>query len=281
VLSPIRILKNINDLSSAKRFATIFNSNLRSMLVKSNRFALLDRKNSKEVNKEIDVIKGANIRVEELAKLGNKVGADYIVISSLQKLNKRTIRQKLMGETITSKELNVDLTISVIDIATSQIIFSDKMMLSQGDGSLSKFAKIISNRLSRKITDTFFPAKLIAVKNNKMTVDQGSSFFNKKSKYNIVKLGARVIDQTTNEFSGRIEEVIGKASFLEGTGKQSTLKIDKLNKSKKLLNVNGSIIIRPIFKSLPSTTDIAKAKIKKIKSKNKKMIKKIDKDKDW
>ena len=281
VISPIKILKVVNNLSTAKRFATAFDTTLRSMLVKSNRFALLDRKNSKEVNKEIDVIKGANIRVEELAKLGNKVGADYIVISSLQKLNKRTIRQKLMGETITSKELNVDLTISVIDIATSQIIFSDKMMLSQRGGSLSKFAKIISNRLSRKITDTFFPAKLIAVKNNKMTVDQGSSFFNKKSKYNIVKLGARVIDQTTNEFSGRIEEVIGKASFLEGTGKQSTLKIDKLNKSKKLLNVNGSIIIRPIFKSLPSTTDIAKAKIKKIKSKNKKMIKKIDKDKDW
>ena len=281
VLSPIRILKNINDLSSAKRFATIFNSNLRSMLVKSNRFALLDRKNSKEVNKEIDVIKGANIRVEELAKLGNKVGADYIVISSLQKLNKRTFRQKLMGETITSKELNTDLTISVIDIATSQIIFSDDMILSQGGENLSKFAKIISNRLSRKITDTFFPAKLIAFENKKITVDQGGSFFNKRYKYNIIKLGARVVDQTTNEFSGRIEEVIGKASFIEGTGKQSTLKIDKLNKSKKLLNVNGSIIIRPIFKSLPSATDIAKAKIKKIKSKNKKMIKKIDKDKDW
>jgi hypothetical protein len=186
-----------------------------------------------------------------------------------------------MGETISSKELNTDLAISVIDIATSQIIFSDNMSLSQGGGSLSKFAKVISNRLSRKITDTFFPAKLIALEDNKMTVDQGSSFFNKKSKYNIIKLGARVVDQTTNEFSGRVEEVIGEATFLEGTGKQSTLKIDKLSKNKKLLNINGSIIIRPIFKPLPSASDIAKAKIKKIKSKNKKMMKKIDKDKDW
>ena len=281
VVSPIRISKNINDLSIAKQFAKTFNSNLRTMLVKSNRFALLDRKNSRELNKEINIIKGSNVRVEELAKLGNKVGADYIIIASLQKLNNRTIKQKLMGETISSKELNTDLAISVIDIATSQIIFSDNMSLSQGGGSLSKFAKVISNRLSRKITDTFFPAKLIALKDNKMTVDQGSSFFNKKSKYNIIKLGARVVDQTTNEFSGRVEEVIGEATFLEGTGKQSTLKIDKLSKNKKLLNINGSIIIRPIFKPLPSASDIAKAKIKKIKSKNKKMMKKIDKDKDW
>ena len=281
VVSPIRISKNINDLSIAKKFAKTFNSNLRSMLVKSNRFALLDRKNSRELNKEINIIKGSNVRVEELAKLGNKVGADYIIIASLQKLNNRTIKQKLMGETISSKELNTDLAISIIDIATSQIIFSDNMSLSQGGGSLSKFAKVISNRLSRKITDTFFPAKLIALEDNKMTVDQGSSFFNKKSKYNIIKLGARVVDQTTNEFSGRVEEVIGEATFLEGTGKQSTLKIVKLSKNKKLLNINGSIIIRPIFKTLPSASDIAKAKIKKIKSKNQKMMKKIDKDKDW
>ena len=38
------------------------------MLVKSNRFALLDRKNSKEIDKEINFIKGSNVRTEELAK---------------------------------------------------------------------------------------------------------------------------------------------------------------------------------------------------------------------
>ena len=55
VASSIKFSKNINDLSSAKKFASTFNSNLRSMLVKSNRFALLDRKNSKEVNKELNL----------------------------------------------------------------------------------------------------------------------------------------------------------------------------------------------------------------------------------
>ena len=101
----------------------------------------LTGKTLETLNKEINIIKGSNVRVEELAKLGNKVGADYIIIASLQKLNNRTIKQKLMGETISSKELNTDLAISVIDIATSQIIFSDNMSLSQGGGSLSKFAK--------------------------------------------------------------------------------------------------------------------------------------------
>ena len=281
VVSPVKINNQIKDRSSAKSFEKIFNSQLRSMLVKSNRFALLDRKNSKEIDKEINFIKGSNVRTEELAKLGNKVGADYIIVTSLQNINNKTIKTKLMGETISTKQSEIDLTISIIDIATSQIIFSDSMSLSQAGGSLSKFSKLIAERLARKITDTFFPAKLIAFKNNKLTVDQGNSFFNKKSTYNIIKLGPRVIDQTLNQFSGRVENIVGKAQFLEGSSKQSVLKLINLEDKETLLDAQQGIIIRPIFEQLPSASDIAKEKIKKIKAKNKKMMKKIDKDKDW
>ena len=69
VVSPVKINNQIKDRSSAKSFEKIFNPQLRSMLVKSNRFALLDRKNSKEIDKEINFIKGSNVRTEELAKL--------------------------------------------------------------------------------------------------------------------------------------------------------------------------------------------------------------------
>ena len=281
VVSPVKINNQIKDRSSAKSFEKIFNSQLRSMLVKSNRFALLDRKNSKEIDKEINFIKGSNVRTEELAKLGNKVGADYIIVTSLQNINNKTIKTKLMGETISTKQSEIDLTISIIDIATSQIIFSDSMSLSQAGGSLSKFSKLIADRLARKITDTFFPAKLIAFKNNKLTVDQGNSFFNKKSTYNIIKLGPRVIDQTLNQFSGRVENIVGKAQFLEGSSKQSVLKLINLEDKETLLDAQQGIIIRPIFEQLPSASDIAKEKIKIIKAKNKKKMKTIDKDKDW
>ena len=281
VVSPVKINNQIKDRSSAKSFEKIFNPQLRSMLVKSNRFALLDRKNSKEIDKEINFIKGSNVRTEELAKLGNKVGADYIIVTSLQNINNKTIKTKLMGETISTKQSEIDLTISIVDIATSQIIFSDSMSLSQAGGSLSKFSKLIADRLARKITDTFFPAKLIAFKNNKLTVDQGNSFFNKKSIYNIIKLGPRVIDQTLNQFSGRVENIVGKAQFLEGSSKQSVLKLINLEDKETLLDAQQGIIIRPIFEQLPSASEIAKEKIKKIKAKNKKMMKKIDKDKDW
>ena len=154
VVSPVKINNQIKDRSSAKSFEKKFNSQLRSMLIKSNRFALLDRKNSKEIDKEINFIKGSNVRIEELAKLGNKVGADYIIVTSLQNINNKTIKTKLMGETISTKQSEIDLTISIVDIATSQIIFSDSMSLSQAGGSLSKFSKFEFSEISNP--DEFF-----------------------------------------------------------------------------------------------------------------------------
>ena len=38
-----------------------------------------------------------------------------------------------MGETISTKQSEIDLTVSIVDIATSQIIFSDSMSLSQAE----------------------------------------------------------------------------------------------------------------------------------------------------
>ena len=141
------------------------------------------------------------------------------------------------------------------------------MSISQAGGSLSKFSKLIAKRLSRKITDTFFPAKLIAFKNNKLTVDQGNSFFNKESTYNIIKLGPRVMDQTLNQFSGRVENIIGKAQFLEGSSKQSILKVISLEDKENSLDTKQGIIIRPIFEKLPTASDIAKQKIKRLRQK--------------
>ena len=59
------------------------------------------------------------------------------------------------------------------------------------------------------------------------------------------------------------------------------LKLISLEDNENSLDTKQGIIIRPIFEKLPTASDIAKQKIKKIKSKNKKMMKKIDKDKDW
>ena len=281
VVSPVVIGKSVKDLSSAKSFSTHYNKSIRSMLVKSNRFGILDRINSTQINKELKNIKGNNVRVEELAKLGNKVGADYLIISSLIDLNKKNNKEKIAGEIIKLSKIKIELDINIIDVATTQIIFSDKISLVYNGGNISGFANIISKRFAKNIVDTFYPAKIISADKKEIIVDQGRSFFSKKSQYNILKLGKKIKDQTTGLLSGRVEKKVGELTFVSGNSNQSSFKIKRLSIKNSSIKPDGSFIVRPVFKKLPTAKEAAKLKIKEIKSKNKKMIKKIDKDKDW
>ena len=164
---------------------------------------------------------------------------------------------------------------------TSQIIYSDRFKLEQVNSNTEKLASIISKRLSRKVIDTFYPAKLISINNKEITVDQGSDFFDKNTKYKIIMLGKRIVDETTGTISGRVEKEIGLSNYISGSAKQSKLKIYKLNTNSSNLKADGSIIIRPIFTKLPSIDQVLKNRIKKIKNKNTNLKKKIQKDKDW
>ena len=103
----------------------------------------------------------------------------------------------------------------------------------------------------------------------------------KKTKYKLLRLGGKVIDQTTGKFSARVENEVGNLTFISGSPKQSKLKIIDAKVNLSGLKFDGSFLVRPVFKSLPTEDEVAKEKLKKVRNKSKKMMKKIDKDKDW
>lgn len=281
VIAAPKIASTVKNASKAKKFNSNFSTNLNKMLTNSNRFAILDRKNTQTVSKELKMIASGNFRVEEVAKLGNKVAADYLLISSLNEIGSKKIYKKLMGESISLTKSKASISVNIIDISTSQIIFSDDFTLAQSSGNVGSLAKIISSRLSRKITDTFYPAKVISQNGKNIIVDQGKSFFNKKTKYKLLRLGGKVIDQTTGKFSARVENEVGNLAFISGSPKQSKLKIIDTKINLSGLKFDGSFLVRPIFKTLPTEDEVAKEKLMKVRNKSKKMMKKIDKDKDW
>ena len=63
---------------------------------------------------------------DELAKLGNTVTADYIVVSKINNLASRVNKEKLLGETVKINSVKADLLINIINVPTSQIIYSDR-----------------------------------------------------------------------------------------------------------------------------------------------------------
>ena len=281
VITTPKINPLIKQNKKTYKFGQNFYNEFSNLITKSQKFAVLDRNNSNEINKELEKIKFGNVPTDELAKLGNTVTADYIVVSKINNLTSRVNKEKLLGETVKINSVKADLLINIINVPTSQIIYSDRFKLEQVNSNTEKLASIISKRLSRKVIDTFYPAKLISINNKEITVDQGRDFFDKNTKYKIIMLGKRIVDETTGTISGRVEKEIGLSNYISGSVRQSKLKIYKLNTNSSNLKADGSIIIRPIFAKLPSIDQVLKNRIKNIKNKNTNLKKKIQKDKDW
>ena len=52
-------------------------------LGQSKKFALIDRQYLKLTKAELKLIQGADFKLEELARLGNQVGTDYLIVGTL------------------------------------------------------------------------------------------------------------------------------------------------------------------------------------------------------
>ena len=55
--------------------------------MQSRRFAMLDRKYTDDTNQEVNQYLNNDFKIEELARLGQRVGTDYLVISEVRKYN--------------------------------------------------------------------------------------------------------------------------------------------------------------------------------------------------
>ena len=75
---PMRIRKGLRKTRLVMDFEDIFRRGLENYLTQSRRFAILDRSFIAEQDKEGDFIRGGGMRQEELARLGNRVGTEYL-----------------------------------------------------------------------------------------------------------------------------------------------------------------------------------------------------------
>jgi hypothetical protein len=82
-LVPFRINPNVSDSNKAAKFEQLFAQALVSYLTQTRKFAILDREFMKEQNLELNLIQGSNFAVEEMARLGNQLGTDYIIVGAI------------------------------------------------------------------------------------------------------------------------------------------------------------------------------------------------------
>ena len=269
----------VSDRSKADKTAYDLQMRVIDYLTQTRRFAMLDRNNLADTDAELNLIASSGMATKELARLGNKVGTDYLVVMTLNALDTRVTEKKMRTNNKIRKTTVVfaEVAVRILDVATSQIKFADTIMIETQD-SHRKLAREGGRLIGQVIQNAIYPARIIDLDGDTVTIGQGGKTINKGEIYELVQLGKRLIDPYTKESLGFKEIPVGKVEITRVQSKQSTAVILELSIDDPTQLTNYKFIIRPVRPDISADLETARENVNKAKNRIDELKKSFDKE---
>ena len=267
------------------RFQRLLDQNINDYFVQTKKFTMLDRSFIEEVAKEQQTILDGKAPAIEMAKIGNEISADFILVGSVENFNINEKVTKILSsdQEIRRNEASIYMSYRLLDVATKQINYSNtiqyKIQLSQNSEKpdteiISKISKI----LGEEILFSIYPVLVEKVVNGEIYLGQGGSQFTKGEKYEIFQKGEKIIDSYTNEVIGNVETSIGLIEIVSvSSGYTKAKMFSEENNLPKIIH-QGKYIVRPIKQDDVNKEKSFKEKKEKIKKKREEKKENLDKE---
>ncbi|CAM3515763.1 CsgG/HfaB family protein [Campylobacter upsaliensis] len=194
-------------------------------LLQSRKFNVLDRDSNGYYEMEKALIQSGNAAKDEIYKLKNVLGTDYILLFSISALDGKQKTSNLTGKSKMEAEVVIDYR--VLLFATRQIKFANTLStkVALKDDSLSTNEQVlgqIARQISNDILNAIYPLKVAGVENGEIIFSQS---LNQGDVYECFSLGKAIKDSYTKETTGRIETKSGSMEVTRSTPKLSYAKI--------------------------------------------------------
>lgn len=236
-------------------------ASISSYLVQSRKFTVLDRTYEDQMGSEQSRLASDDVPITELAKLGQELVADYVLVGTINNifLRKQTRKLSTVDKTITSIVGNASISYRIIDVPTGQIKFSQTfnkdlrgLIKSISDPVVASMevVSIVADAIGIKILEAAYPFVVEKIEGKKIVIGTGGDVIKVGDQYRLIQYGQKIIDSYTKESLGKKEKIIGMVEITEVTPKISYAKI--LDTSVKDLDS----IFKPkgfIIRSLPES----------------------------
>ena len=206
-------------------------SSISNYLVQTRKFTVLDRSFKGFVDAERDSLKNAeNMPIRELAKLGQELFADLILVGNLNAIRMQIAKRKLNTSDRIVEYLsgNIASNIRIIDTATGQIKFSSVLRANPSDLGLSKNSDIfevtkkVGETIGFTVLNAIYPIQVTGVTDkNVLDLNVGGDTVSVGQKFDLFLLGEKLKDAYTKESLGARETKIGVVEITQVSPKQS------------------------------------------------------------
>ena len=238
-------------------------ASISSYLVQSRKFTVLDRAYEGQTGSEQSRLGSDEVPITELAKLGQELVADYVLVGTINNIILREQTRKLstVDKTIVSIVGNASVSYRIVDVPTGQIKFSQTfskdlrgVVKSLGDpvSASMEVVSVVADAIGLKILEAIYPFVIERIEGDTVVIGTGGDAIKVGDQYQLIQYGQKIIDSYTKESLGKKEKIIGMVEITEVTPKMSYAKI--LETSAKDLN----LIFKPkgfIIRSLPESAE--------------------------
>jgi hypothetical protein len=224
---------------------------LDSYLVQTRRFAVVDRENDTAYRKEIDLLKSADVPLTETVRIGQMIGADYILLSKVRQLE-ATSREQILpitGARVTRSSAKLSSDFIVIETASRQVKWSGHVV-AEVAGDREAVIRAAAAEIGEKVVNAIFPLRVIQIVGRRtFVINQGGDTIKIGQGFLANMLGDPTTDPYTKEPLGRPEIPIGTVRISRVDPKLSYGELV----SGTLPDGDVDIILRPIPPQRPST----------------------------
>ena len=251
---PFRPANTVKITDATKKFEGAITAQLENYLTQTRRFALVDRSFVKEQTKELNFIAGGaknSMSNEEIAKLGNRIGTDYLIVGRIENAGMYVTEKKSKVSDTVKKTLmsNARITLRIIDVATTQIKFSDTYEKSL-NASIEKVADNLALNIGDAILGTIYPIRMINASSSQVTLGQGGKTMANGDLFKVYQLGKKMKDPYTGESLGReeIEVAVIKIKTIKPKTAEAEI-LESIIELSDAIKDKDTFIVRPFKKA--------------------------------
>jgi hypothetical protein len=276
-------ISDAGDQRELEVFEKAFSRKLQDYLTQTRKFAMLDREFLDDQSGELGLIASGAFQTAELARIGNRVGTDYLIVGEVESARSETEKRvmKTTGQEITTRNAMGRVSYRIIDVATTQVKFSDSVTGMVASNSLGDAARQAASSAGEKILNAIFPIRVVSLTGSSAVLAQGGGTLKNGDLYKLVQLGSRIVDPYTKESLGREEMVIGRIQITDVQSRSSSAKVVRLDVEFTPDQPLPLLIARPESK-VSNEQEAAKA-VEEVAAEGKAKVDKLlqDSDEDW
>ena len=223
------------DFGLVRNLEDRFRAQIEAYLTQGRRFGVLDRDRPDVYAAERELLQSGDVDPGERARLGQVLGADYLVYGSVDRLlvEDRSDTLEITGEVRGGDAASVRVRFTVLAVATRQVKWSSAVVLDQavrGSVHPEQLAETLLDtaaaRIVDELTENIYPPKVTQViGGGRFVVNRGGNTVGPGDLFEVFALGEWLVDPDTGEKLDRLETSVAVARVREVKPKYSIAEV--------------------------------------------------------